>query len=126
MVRNSGFLTVATVSHVLQALVTINSARRHAPSAGYNLFLLDATADTIKKLPAILGKSGSGIKFFGPYELGSEQDDFLTAFKYYNAVEMSCLAKYQLALPMSFERTQLKRTCTLTPIPSFCKTSMKP
>ena len=94
MVRNSGFLTVATVSHVLQALVTINSARRHAPSAGYNLFLLDATADTIKKLPAILGKSGSGIKFFGPYELGSEQDDFLTAFKYYNAVEMSCLAKY--------------------------------
>jgi hypothetical protein len=94
MVRDSEFLTVATVSHVPQALVTINSARRQAPSAGYQLFVVDATADAIEKLPGILGESGSGVEFFGPCDLGPEQDTFLSAFKYYNAVEMSCLAKY--------------------------------
>ena len=94
MFRNSDFLTVATVSYVPQALVTINSAKRYAPSAGYHLFVLDATADTIEKLPSILREPAPGIHIFGPYDLGPEQDAFLSAFKYYNAVELSCLAKY--------------------------------
>jgi hypothetical protein len=94
MVRDSDFLTVATVSHIPPALVTLNSARRYAPNAGSYLFALDATADTIEKLPDILGEAASGIHFFGPHNLGSERNAFLNAFKYYNPVEMSCLAKY--------------------------------
>jgi hypothetical protein len=94
MARNPDLLTVATISHVPQALVTLNSARRKAPDAGYHLFVLDATADSINKLPAILGDFASGINFFGPYDLGPEKDGFLAAFQYYNPVEMSCLAKY--------------------------------
>jgi hypothetical protein len=94
MFRNSDFLTVATVSHVPQALVTINSAKRYAPSAGYHLFVLDATAETIEKIPSVLRESAWDIHIFGPYDLGPEQDAFMSAFRYYNAVELSCLAKY--------------------------------
>jgi hypothetical protein len=94
MVLSSDLLTVATVSHVPQALVTLNSARRFAASAGYHMFVPDATADTIDKLPAILGSSGLGINFFGPRDLGVERDAFLSSFTYYNSFEISCLAKY--------------------------------
>ena len=94
MAQTSDFLTVATVDYIPQALVTLRSARRHGKHAGYHLFVLDATAETIEKLPGVLGEGGSGINFFGPYDLGPERDVFLAAFNYYNAVEMSCFAKY--------------------------------
>ncbi len=94
MALNSEFLTVATINYIPQALVTLNSARRNGKHSAYHLFVLDATSDATEKLPAILEGLASGVHLFGPHDLGQERDIFLAAFNYYNAVEMSCLAKY--------------------------------
>jgi hypothetical protein len=109
MAQTSDFLTVATVDYIPRALVTLRSAMRYGKHTGYHLFVLDATVDTIRKLPAVLGEDGSGVNFFGPFDLGSEREAFLAAFKYYNAVEMSCFAKY-VALAHVF-RTSSAEVC---------------
>lgn len=88
------FLTVATVGYAPQAVATLRSARRYAKHATYYFFALDATAEAVTDLRRILGEDDPWIHVFGPYDLGCEREIFLSAFKYYNALEMSCLAKY--------------------------------
>lgn len=104
MSRSSALLTVATTSHVPQALIALRSARRYGKFSSYHLFVLDAPPGTIERLPAVVGDDISFINVFGPYDLGPQQDGFLAAFKYYTAFELSCLAKY-VAL------SRLLRTC---------------
>lgn len=92
--RSSSVLTVVTVDHISQAVATLRSARRHAADSSFHLFAIDAATEAIADLRRILNEDSSWIHIFGPYDLGPERAGFLEVFDQYNAVELSCLAKY--------------------------------
>ena len=94
-IASADFLTVATVSYAPQALVTLRSARLHGHYAQLHFFALDATPEGLVGLRRALGEDASWIQLFGPHDLNDDdRSRFLSAFKYYNGIEMSCLAKY--------------------------------
>jgi hypothetical protein len=89
------FLTVATVSYAPQALATLRSAQKHGRYVQLHFFALDATQEGLLDLRRALGEDASSIQLFGPHDLNDDdRSRFLSAFKYYNGIEMSCLAKY--------------------------------
>lgn len=94
MSETSDFLTVATVDYTPQAVATLRSAKRHSLHMAYYFFALDGTREAVENLRRILAQDDPWICVFGPNDLGPEREIFLSAFKYYNAIEISCLAKY--------------------------------
>src|ERR1017187_6393950 len=94
MSMTSDFLTVATVDYTPQAVATFRSARQTGNYASFNYFVLDATVETVVRLRGILKEDGGWINVFGPYDIGVEREVFLSAFRYYDAFELSCFAKY--------------------------------
>jgi hypothetical protein len=95
MVAGSDFLTVGTIDYVPQTVATLRSARRHGKHTSFNLFALDATPEAVITLRRIFDASGeSWINVFGPHDLESGREAFLSAFDYYDPLELSCLAKY--------------------------------
>jgi hypothetical protein len=87
-------LTLATLSHLPQAVALLESARRHTPHKAFYLFAVDATAASIESVRRVLTRDHSWIRLFGPDDLGPRRGGFLSAFAYYNAMELSCFAKY--------------------------------
>jgi hypothetical protein len=102
--RSLSILTVATVSHVAPAVATLRTARRHHLQARFHLFVVDATNESIAKVRKALSETDRWIHAFGPTHLTAEREQFLAAFKQYNAIELSCLAKYVAV-------AHLMRTC---------------
>ncbi len=89
------FFTVATVSYTEQALTTIVSACRKGDFARAHLFAIDAKPEAVKGLSESFRRDGLDISVFGPENLeGEHRALFLRCFEYYNAIELSCLAKY--------------------------------
>lgn len=92
---STDFLTVATISYAPQALATLRSARQHGRYGQMHFFALDAAPGASQALRQSLGEDAEWIHIFDPHDLNDEDKAlFLQAFKYYNAIEMSCLAKY--------------------------------
>lgn len=94
MSETADFLTVGTVGYTHQAVATLRSARRYGTYSSFYFFAVDATAEAVADLRRILAMEDPWIGVFGPYDLGPERTLFLNAFKYYNTIEMCCLAKY--------------------------------
>ncbi len=103
-------LTVATVDFTAAAVATLRSARRTGTYDSFRLFTLDAVGESIGLVRAALGKDAEWIEVFGPYDLGRFTSAFLAAFEYYDAIEISCFAKY-LGISHVFARSDATDIC---------------
>ena len=91
----SSVLTIATLSHVPRAIVTLQSAREHGRSASCHLFVVDAPATAVRDIVSALGPERAWIDVFGPHDLREERNLFLRSMGHYNALELCCFAKYR-------------------------------
>lgn len=92
---NINFLTVATVSYLQQALVTLRSARDHNDFSSIYVFVLDAPLASIQQIELLLGPDSEWLNVFGPDSLDDDLKSlFLKTSHYFTRFEMSCLAKY--------------------------------
>ena len=88
------FLTCCTISHVSQALLALRSARQFNPDFSYYMFVADATQDALDQIRDILVAEFSWLTLFGVEDLNIFKDQYLRCFDYYNAFEVSNIAKY--------------------------------
>lgn len=88
-------LSVCTLSHVPYALVALRTCKKYSPEVQTHLFIADGTPDAVAQLRAAVNLSDLVLNVFIPEELSTDlQDIYLPCFDYYNAFEVSNLAKY--------------------------------
>lgn len=88
------YLTVATVNYFPYALVTLRSARRYSPGSHFCVFLVDAPPESVTQVKSTFAAEADWIQVFGPSDLGPERDEYMSLFAQYNAMELSCVAKF--------------------------------
>lgn len=88
------FLAVATLSHLFQTLVAIESARQHCLFQSIYLFVPDAPTKVVDQLLNSNQSLFKDIHVFGPDHIDDPHARFRNTFSYYNVFEAVNLAKY--------------------------------
>jgi len=90
-----GYVTSATLSHAHQAWIALDSLSKLNPNDFFYFFISDAKENSLNELTTKCSKLNPKIIVFGIHHLKkSTQELFLKCFEFYNAFEMSNVAKY--------------------------------
>jgi hypothetical protein len=91
----TNIISVCTLNYAPYALIALRSCKKYSPSARANLFIADGTRDAVVQLTGAMRELDLELNIFIPDDLSlSLQGSYFPCFGYYNAFEVSNLAKY--------------------------------
>jgi len=95
-IENSAIFTVATKKYLSLAILSLKSVEKFNNLKYKFIFIVDCNEIEIKEINLSLESQNlNSIKTFCSCDLiGSNKDTFQNSFKYYNNIEVCCLAKY--------------------------------
>lgn len=93
--KKINILSTCTLNYVPYALIALRTCMKYCPSVRANLFIADGTGDAVKELNTIARDFDLDLNIFIPDDLSLNlQELYLPCFAYYNAFEISNVAKY--------------------------------
>lgn len=88
-------LCTCTTNYVPYALIALQTCKKNSPEVQAHLFVADGTRDVVIKLNAAKEFFDFELNIFIPDDISQDlQDSYLPCFNYYNAFEVSNVAKY--------------------------------